>query len=238
VLPPADGHEWLSLTDDDGATWLVDVTFLESGYGCIYGHGCPGIERGEPANGCCTHGAHFTDTADRKTTARYAARLADHEWQYRRRAEARGGPFKRAPGGGWMTRVVDGACIFLNRRDHPGGPGCALHQAALARGERPMDWKPDVCWQVPVRLDVHTDDHGHDTYLVRAWERRDWGAGGADFDWWCVEEPEAHLGPEPVYLTMADELAELMGEALYRRLRDLLDRRARSTPVALTVTRR
>jgi hypothetical protein len=237
VLPPADGHEWLSLTADDGSTWLVDVTFLESGYGCIYGRGCPGIEGAED-HGCCTHGAHFTDAADRKTTLRYASRMRPDEWQYHGRAAAKGGPLKRATGGGWMTRRVDGACIFLNRADHPGGGGCSLHQAALARGERPMDWKPDVCWQVPVRLEIHTDDYGHDTYLLRAWERRDWGEGGADFEWWCIEEGPAYLEPEPVYRTMVDELRELMGDELYARLRESLDRRAISTPVTLTATRR
>lgn len=134
-----------------------------------------------------------------------------------------------------MTRLVDGACIFLNRSDHPRGAGCALHQAALARGERPMDWKPDVCWQVPLRLEIHTDDYEHDTYLLRAWERRDWGAGGADFDWWCIEEEEAYQGATPVYRTMAAELEELMGEPLYRRLRALLDARGSTSPVPVTL---
>jgi hypothetical protein len=242
VLPPADGHEWLSLTADDGSTWLVDVTFVASGYGCIYGRGCPGIDHAAPAShGCCNHGAHLADGADRRTTARYAARLRADEWQHRRRARAKGGPFKRVGDDGWMTRLVDGACIFLNRADHPGGPGCALHQAALARGERPMDWKPDVCWQVPVRLDIHTDDHGHDTFLLRAWERRDWGEGGADFDWWCTEEAEAYGHAAPLYRTMAAELAELMGDELYQRLCALLDARSlervAGTAVTLGVTR-
>lgn len=235
MLPPADGHEWISLTADDGSTWLLDVTFLSSGYGCIYGQGCPGIDVGLASHGCCTHGAHLSDAADRKTTARYAARLTAEEWQHQRRARARGGPFKPAPGGGSMTRLVDGACIFLNRSDHPGGAGCALHQAALVRGERPMDWKPDVCWQVPLRLEIHTDDYEHDTYLLRAWERRDWGAGGADFDWWCIDEEEAYRGATPLYRTMGAELEELMGEPLYRRLRAVLDTRHTTSPVPVTL---
>ena len=233
MLPPADGHHWLSFADD-GSTWLVDVTFLASGYGCIYGRGCPGIDEGAASLGCCSHGAHFTDAADRKTTARYVERLQPHEWQHRRRAEAKGGPFKKVPGGGEMTRLVDGACIFLNRADHPGGAGCALHQAALNRGERPLDWKPDVCWQVPVRLEVHTDDYGHDTYLLRAWERRDWGEGGSYFDWWCIEEAAAYRSPNPLYRTMAAELVELMGEGPYRRLCELLEPSSGAVPVTLS----
>ena len=52
------------------------------------------------------------------------------------------------------TRLYRGACIFHNRVDHPGGAGCALHVAALRRGENPMDWKPRICWQVPLFFDI------------------------------------------------------------------------------------
>ena len=52
------------------------------------------------------------------------------------------------------------ACIFLNRPGFEGGAGCALHIAALEAGERPMDWKPSVCWQVPIRLEHSTDEIG------------------------------------------------------------------------------
>ena len=76
---------------------------------------------------------------------------------------SKGGPFKQKKSGEWVTRKTKGACIFLNRPDFPGGQGCALHRAALEREERPVDWKPDVCWQVPIRLDIHTDDYDNDT---------------------------------------------------------------------------
>ena len=61
-------------------------------------------------------------------------------------AKAAGGPIAKNETGDWATLVVDDACVFLNRPDFPGGPGCALHRAALDAGERPMDWKPNVCW--------------------------------------------------------------------------------------------
>ena len=55
---------------------------------------------------------------------------------------------KRDDDGETITRQADGARLFLNRPGFPAGPGCArLHAAALTRGERPMDWKPDVCWR-------------------------------------------------------------------------------------------
>jgi hypothetical protein len=231
-------HQWLSLHDAEGATWLFDLDFLLSKYQCIYGQGCPSIEpEPDPSGtiGCCSHGAHFVDGDDRRRVLSRAATLTKEEWQFRDRAEKRGGPLKKK-GGDWVTRKAAGACIFLNRDGFPGSPGCALHAAALARGERPIDWKPTVRWQVPIRLDVHTDDYGHETVLVRAWRRRDWGPGGEDFHWWCTEEPEAHQASDPFYVTARDELVELCGADLYRRLAARLDRRRAlvGTPVTLT----
>ena len=99
-----------------------------------------------------------------------------------------GGPIFKNDDGEWVTQTVDDACIFLNRPGFEHGAGCALHQAAVRRGERPLDWKPDVCWQVPIRFDEHTDDNGHSTFILREWKRRDWGRA-ADFGWWCTDDP-------------------------------------------------
>ncbi|MFV0525396.1 MAG: hypothetical protein ACK5RL_12970 [Acidimicrobiales bacterium] len=212
-------HQWLQV-DEGGATWLFDLVFLRSNYRCVYGQGCPSIEpEPDPTGtlGCCTHGAHLVDGDDRRAVAAQAERLEADEWAHRAWARKRGGPIKQQ-GKDRITRMVDGACVFLNPAGFPGGAGCALHLGALARGERPIDWKPAVCWQVPIRLDIHTDEYGYETNLVRAWQRRDWGPGGEDFGWWCTEEPTAHVGTSPVYLTARDELIELCGRAVYDRL--------------------
>ncbi|MEM7341455.1 MAG: hypothetical protein AAF467_22570 [Actinomycetota bacterium] len=231
-----DGGEWISLADeDDDSTWLFDVAFLTSNYHCIYGQGCPGIEsEPDPTGtvGCCAHGAHFVDKEDRQNVIDAAARLTDEQWQLKDRAEEKGGPLKKK-GGDWITRTHKGACIFLNRDGFAGGSGCALHIGAMAAGVEPLRWKPAVCWQVPIRLDVHTDDYGHETVLLRAWRRRDWGPGGEDFHWWCTEESVAYSAAEPVYLNAKAELVELMGKELYERLVNQLERRAVETPVAL-----
>ena len=158
-----------------------------------------------------------SDDDDLRNTAAYAALLTHDDWQYRGAATKKGGAFKKNKEGAWVTRRADGACIFLNREDHPGGSGCALHSKALKLDQRPLDWKPDVCWQVPIRLDIHTDDYGHDTVFVRAWERRDWGEGGDDFHWWCSEEPPAYTNPNRC--TRRHETnSSLVGEAIYDRL--------------------
>ncbi len=223
-----DLHEWLSL-DLDGDTWMFDVTFLLSNWTCIYGRGCQGVLTGptpERQHGCCTYGAHFVDKADRKKVKALAATLTEDEWQFKALAEELGGPIVKNGAGDWVTESVGDACIFLNRVEHAGGAGCALHQAAWNRDERPIDWKPVVCWQLPLRLDEHRDDNEHATHILREWKRRDWGEGGAEFHWWCTETHEAFVGHQPVYETLRDEIVELVGAAPYDALcAELKDRR-------------
>jgi hypothetical protein len=216
-------RDWVSF-EHDGDTWMFDATFLMSPYRCIYGEGCPGIEPGteDLHHGCCSHGAHFADRDDRTRVRRFAKSLTKDQWQLRSVAREMGGPIGRNEDGDWVTRTHDGACVFLNRVDFHRGPGCALHVAALDAGERPLDWKPEVCWQVPLRLSFHDDEVDHTTHTLREWKRRDWGEGGLDFHWWCVEEPEAFVDARPVVVSMREEIVEMVGEAVYQRLLDHL----------------
>ena len=202
----------------DQRTWVFDLTFLTSHWTCIYGRGCPGVltaRAPELEQGCCSYGAHFTDDDDRARVEAKAAELTDDEWQFRGEAQRRGGVTKAGGEGTKMTRLVKDACIFLNRPGFANGAGCALHQAAVARGERPMDWKPDVCWQLPLRLEEEEDEDGRLTATLREWRRRDWGDGGDEFGWWCTESDEAHDGPVPVYEGLRDEIIGLVGATAY-----------------------
>lgn len=226
-----DRHEWLSFEDpEEDRTWLFDLTFLLSRWTCIYGRGCPGIESRTDI-GCCSHGAYFSDDADREAVEAAVATLTPEQWQFAGVA-ARRSFLARAPGGGWKTRVHEGGCILLNRAGFSTGAGCALHQAALARGLRPMDLKPEVCWQVPLRRVDSVDEVGHVTSTVREWKRRDWDEGGQEFDWWCIEEGTAFVGDDTVLATMADELSALVGEDVHSLLlRALAERHATTTVV-------
>jgi hypothetical protein len=229
MSPRPDGaHEWISIPDpDEQRTWMFDATFLLSSWTCIFGQGCQGVLTApapEMVQGCCSYGAHFSDDSDVERVEEAAARLEDGEWEFSRRA-ARGGITKTKKDGTTVTRMADGACIFLNRPGFPPGPGCALHQAALARGERPMDWKPEVCWQLPLRReDLRTDD-GHVVSTIGQWDRRHWGGGGEEFAWWCTESPDAFVGTRPVYLEMAGELEAIVGPKVFRLVRRHLDHR-------------
>jgi hypothetical protein len=232
---PPDSHEWVSFDDpDEDRTWVFDVTFLLSRWRCIYGHGCQGVLTGpaeELAQGCCSYGAHFTDEDDVARVKAAARTLGDDEWQFAATGR-RSGVVRTQPDGSRVTRLVKGACIFLNRPGFPGGPGCALHLAALARNRPPLELKPDVCWQLPLRRDDATDAAGHVTSTISQWDRRHWGEGGEEFHWWCTEAAEAFTGSQAVYENMAGELTAMVGPEIYRRLVAYLQAR-QSTRVPL-----
>ena len=129
------------------------------------------------------------------------------------------------------TRVieVDGerACVFQNRPGFApakggGGAGCALHALAYVLGKNPLETKPDVCWQLPIRRtfrDVTRQDGTTYTEVtIGEYDRRGWGPGGHDLDWYCSGNTEAHVAVEPVYITNEAELTELMGKAAYDEL--------------------
>ena len=221
---PADVHELVSFDDPhERRTWVFDVTFLISPWSCIYGHGCPGVLT-EPApeleQGCCSSCAPLVDDEDEAAVLAAAERLTDAQWQHRRLAVRRGGPIRRNRAGTAVTRLVGDACIFLNGPGFPGGPGCALHRAAVDAGERPLDWKPDVCWQLPLRRIDAVDDSGQVVSTLREWKRRDWGDGGHDFHWWCTDAPEAFGAREPVYEALRDEIVEMTSAWAYERFVD------------------
>jgi len=231
---PIDTHEWISFDDrTEKRTWMIDATFMRSGWSCIFGNGCKGVldaDSTEMAQGCCSYGAHFVDDDDVQTVVRAVVRLTPKDWQFAKQGKKHGF-LDQGDDGETVTRLVDDACIFLNRPGFEGGPGCALHRAALEADERPMDWKPNVCWQLPLRLDHQTDDQGHVTSTLREWKRRDWGPGGDEFHWWCTESDDAFVstggvggGKVPVYEHLRDEIVGMVGQEVYDQLLPLLTR--------------
>jgi len=236
---PTGTHEWVSFPDpEEDRTWVFDVTFLESNWTCIFGNGCQGVLTGpapELVQGCCSYGAHFTGKKDVRRVSAAAATLTDDQWQFRSKAVPRDGKrtwriARSGKDGELVTRLVSGACIFLNRPGFPGGPGCALHRAAMERGVPHLDLKPDVCWQLPLRREDTTSDDGWVTSTLRQWDRRDWGEGGHDFHWWCTEAPEAFVGSRPVWKELRPELEQMVGVGIYERLTGYLAKRASGQP--------
>jgi hypothetical protein len=242
--PPSDAHEWVSFGDpDEERTWVFDVTFLTSGWSCIFGNGCQGVLTGpapELVHGCCSYGAHFVDKADIRRVEKVAATLTPAEWQFH--AKGQKGVVKKTKYGESVTRVVDGACIFLNRPGFSTGPGCALHQVAVARGQHPLELKPEVCWQLPLRREDEVAEDGHVTSTLRQWDRKHWGEGGQEFHWWCTESPEAFVGERPVYQEMEAELIEMVGKPIFKLLLAYLaerqERAVRGVPLPHPAVRR
>ena len=211
---------------DPDQVFRCDLTWLTSHWTCIFGRGCAGIYADRPDDGCCTLGAHFADDADEKRVRKAARQLTADLWQYKDEATAHGWVETEAAetvrGGeppGRKTRVVDGACIFLNRPGFPAGSGCALHLLALRQGRHYVETKPDVCWQLPIRRQFRTvtrsDETTYTEVTIGEYTREAWGPGGHDLDWYCTANTEAHRGRIPVYRSNRVELVTLMGKRAY-----------------------
>lgn len=224
---------WVEI-DRPMVRWRIDREFVTSNWSCRFGNGCKGIlpdEAEELNQGCCSLGAHFGPGPDADDEAMqlsaFAAMIPDERWQYRAAADELGvfGDADRT-----CTRVVDGACIFLNRPGFEGGEGCALHLAALDAGESPIEWKPSVCWQLPLHVDWRladeSDPDGPEIATVRRWGREQWGETGETMAWCCTERAdggEAYVGDRPVIESLADELTTILGPDVMSELTADLD---------------
>ena len=214
---------WVEFADpaEPNQVFRVDLTWLTSRWNCLFNNGCPGIMTERADAGCCQLGAHFAGKEDERRVRRWVKQLTAEDWQ--NRAEGRkNGWIEEDEEGERKTRVVNGACIFHNEPGWPGGTGCALHIHALRVGVHPVETKPDVCWQVPLRRlyrEVErTDGTSYLEVTITEYDRRAWGPGGHDFEWYCTGNTEAHTAREPLYLSARRELVELMGEAAYAEL--------------------
>jgi len=209
---------------DGETTWRFDRSFLMSNWTCIWGRGCLGIlpqPAADLGHGCCSIGADLDGVDEARRIGALAATLEPARFE--RHAEAvDGGIFQDSSRS--STRVVDGACIFLNRPGFDGGAGCALHLAALDSGGSPIDWKPSVCWQLPLKVVWEPAGDGTEVATVRAWTRADWGAEGETMAWCCTEGSRAYVGDRPVVESMAEELEAIVGTEVYVELRRRLDR--------------
>ena len=182
-------REWVEFADPGrprAPSIRADLTWLTSAWTCIFGRGCAGVVEGRPDDGCCSHGAFFTDDDDLSRVTAAVAALTDDDWQL--------APVGR---GAWTEEDADERRAAI-RPAHPRsstarassstGPaspaaaGCALHRMALRTGVHPLTTKPDVCWQLPVRREQeHVERPDGTTVLVTTigeFDRRGWGPGG------------------------------------------------------------
>lgn len=213
---------WIEFADpaDAAQVYRCDLTWLTSNWTCIFGNGCAGIYQTAPDAGCCTLGAHFSDSEDEERTAAAVARLDASLWQKKPKGKLRRKDWTETDeDGDRKTRTQGGACIFHNDPGFEGGYGCALHALALREDVHFVETKPDVCWQLPIRRTFRNVELADgSTYLeisIGEYDRRGWGPGGHDLDWYCSGNTEAHVGAEPVYVSNATELIAMMGQPAY-----------------------
>ncbi|SCF99168.1 hypothetical protein GA0115256_14042 [Streptomyces sp. DconLS] len=234
---------WVEFPDpaDDEQVFRCDLTWLTSRWSCIFGSGCQGIKAGRADDGCCTLGAHFSDEDDEKRVAGHVARLTPEIWQHHAEG-TKDGWVSEDEEGSRQTRPFQGSCIFQNRPGFAGGAGCSLHILALKEGREPLETKPDVCWQLPVRRTYEWIDRPDNTRVLQIsigeYDRRGWGPGGHDLHWWCTSATSAHGAGEPVYVSYRAELTELMGKEGYDRLAELCEERLSAALPLLAPTRR
>jgi hypothetical protein len=212
---------WVEFPDpgDADQVFRCDLTWLTSSWTCIFGNGCKGIYADQPEGvGCCTLGAHFSDKDDEKRVKGFVKELTPETWQHYSPKSWT----EKDEEGARKTRVVDGACVFANRPGFAGGEGCALHGLALRTGRHFVETKPDVCWQLPIRRTYDHVKRPDETEVlvvsIAEYDRRGWGPGGHDLDWYCSGNTEAHVAKDPVYVSNSVELTELMGAKAYAEL--------------------
>jgi hypothetical protein len=234
-------REWIEFLDPADSSHLIraDLTWLLSRWTCVFGQTCHGIIRGRAADGCCSHGAFFTDADDEKRVRAAAQKLTPLTWQHHRRGFKNYTEMDSIDGTKPARRTAtrpDGPCVFLNDANFPGGGGCALHAQALRDGVHPLAYKPDVCWQLPIRRDQDWSKRPDGTKVLVStlteFDRRGWGEGGHDLHWWCTSSPEAHVGTEALFESYRPELTALIGEAAYGKLAELCRSRSASGMIA------
>ena len=184
---------------------------------------------------------------DEKRVFEAAKKLTRADWQFYDQARPKkvGGKLQITEIGldkDRKTKKIKDSCIFLNRvgyeaPGYTGSFGCALHHLALKEQVHFVDTKPDICWQLPIRRSWETREYGDEeitVVVIGEYTRTAWGEGGADFDWYCTSNSEAHVGRVPVYQSSEVELTKMMGPKGYAELVKLCDSRM----AAISATRK
>ena len=232
-FPSTFAREWAEFPNPENAAEIFkcDLTWLTSYWNCIFGNGCQGIDKDLADHGCCSDGAYYYDKADEVRVTAVAKRLTKSLWQNYDVAR-KGKQFKISELGldnDRKTKKINKTCIFFNEAEFSKEYfGCALHHLAIKEDKHFIETKPDICWQLPIRRSWESRSVGDDKYeviVIGEYTRQAWGDGGADMDWYCSSNTQAHDGAEPVYLSNKQELIKLMNLPAYEKLAELCSAR-------------
>src|SRR5665647_2058260 len=83
-VDPDFARDYVEFVDPSDPKKLIkaDLTWLLSSWTCVYGSGCHGVIEGRADDGCCSHGAFYSDDEDEARVEKYAAMLKKKDWQY------------------------------------------------------------------------------------------------------------------------------------------------------------
>ena len=216
------------------SVFRCDLTWLTSRWTCIFGSGChghlrrpPGRRLLHPRRALLRQGRREAGrgSAPSELTAEDVAVPRDGRKKLVDRADEDGAR---------KTRVVDGACIFLNRPGFAGGAGCALHGLALRTGRHAARDQAGrlLAAADPADLPHTSSAPTAPTYLEvdrsREYDRRGWGPAGTTSTGTARATPRRTSAASRSTSPTRAELAELMGAAAY----DELARALRGAPGA------
>jgi hypothetical protein len=215
-------RDWFEFPDPLNAkqVFKCDLTWLTSNWNCIFGSGCKGVDKNLADHGCCSDGAYYNGKDDEQRVIKAAQRLTKDIWQNYKVAREGKSKSKKMLAVNEVgldkerkTRKVKKTCIFFNEKSFSEEYfGCALHHLANREEVHYLETKPDICWQLPLRRSWETREIGDNKYsvvVIGEYTREAWGAGGADLDWYCTSNTEAHTATNPVYITNKSELIAL-----------------------------
>jgi hypothetical protein len=80
---------------------------------------------------------------------------------------------------------------------------------------------------------TRTDDTSVLVISIGEYDRRGWGPGGHDLDWYCSGSTEAHIATQPVFVTERSTLIAMMSRPAY----DILAAHCEARMAALTAAR-
>ena len=115
-----------------------------------------------------------------------------------------------------MTSEI-GACVFRLYED--GHSLCAVHKAALANNQNPVDWKPITCLLWPLAIDRYKDDDGKTNWFLSVYCSETEGVfeqGDPDDPVACIFDDDEEY--PYVYESMKPELEHVFGRDWYQRL--------------------
>lgn len=230
-FPASFPRVWFEFIDSENSKrfYKCHVTWFTTDWNWIFGRGCQGIDKELSNHGCCSNGAYYFDREDEARTKAAANRLTPEMWQNYQSAQHKKF-FEISEMGldkNQKTKKINGSCLFF--KDFPLDKncfGCARHRLADKEGIHYAETKPDICWQLLPRRSWKVREVGYqliEVVVIGEYTREAWGEGGANFDWYCSANTDAHNAKNPAYVTHKEVFTRIMNSLSYTVFKERCD---------------